>query len=78
MAFKFNAVLSAIPPQRSFGPIFTKSFRLLNGGNKDRINGYAHQKERKAADEHIKQQKKLDMFFKEIHGFSEISNVNWN
>jgi hypothetical protein len=67
MAFKFNAVLSAVPPQRSFGPIFTKFFRLLDDGNKDHINGYAQQKERKTADEHINQQKKPDVFFKEIH-----------
>jgi hypothetical protein len=69
IAFKFNAVLSAVPPQRSFGPIFTKLFRLLNGGNKDRINGCAQQKKSKAANEHITQQKKLRMLFKEIHRF---------
>ena len=67
IAFKFNAVLSAVPPQGSFGPIFTKSFLLLDGGNKNGFNGYAQQKESKAADEHINQKKSLNMSFKKIH-----------
>jgi hypothetical protein len=66
-AFKLHTFLNAMPLQNSFGPIFTKSFRLLDSGHKDRVNSYAQQKERKAADKHIKQKKNPGMFFKEIH-----------
>jgi hypothetical protein len=48
-----------VPSECSFGPFFTKSFRLFDGGHKDGIDGNAHQIKYKATDQHVKKQKKL-------------------
>jgi hypothetical protein len=57
--FKFYAILGAVPPQCSFGPLLTKAIRLIDGGDKDGIDSRTQQIKKDATDEQIKQKKKL-------------------
>jgi hypothetical protein len=48
-----------VPSESPFGPFLTKSVRLINGGDKDDIDGGTQQIKREATDQQVKQKKKL-------------------